>query len=408
MSIERSGCHDSVTADALSLIGRREPLFVDDIKEHEQTLNAMVRRSRFLVVGAAGTIGQAVCREIFRRDPLALHAVDISENNLVELVRSIRSSSGYISGDFQTYSLDCGSELFATFLAAQDGYDVVLNLSALKHVRSEQNPYTLMRLIQTNVTNASRLAGLARDAGVSRFFCVSTDKAAEPANMMGASKRIMELFLSRESLTLPVVMARFANVAFSDGSLLYGFNQRFLQRQPLSAPNDVKRYFMTSQEAGELCLLASLLGASSEILFPKYSECWKSIRFSDIAQRYLLARGYEPHLCLSEEEARSEARSLIAKGRWPVYFFSTDTTGEKTEEQFYTDDEEVDLTRFLNVGVIKQKMTFDPRALDQFSSGLNRLLERRSWSKADLVALFEATLPNFNHLSKDRYLDERM
>ncbi len=246
--------------DILKLIGRTSELFVDDINNHEEELSRIVSASRFLVIGGAGSIGQATVKEIFKRNPKKLHVVDISENNLVELVRDIRSTFGYITGDFQTYALDVGSYVYDAFWDADGEYDYVLNLSALKHVRSEKDPYTLMRMIDVNIFNTEKTIKQAIEKGVKKYFCVSTDKAANPANMMGASKRIMEVFLMQLSEHISISTARFANVAFSDGSLLHGFNQRIQKRQPIVAPNDVKRYFVTPQESGELCLMSAIFG----------------------------------------------------------------------------------------------------------------------------------------------------
>jgi len=281
----------------LQLLGRRDPLFDADVSRAEKQLSQLVAASRFLVIGGAGSIGQAVTREIFKRGPKALHVVDISENNMVELVRDIRSTLGYIEGDFRTFAIDCGGCEFAALMRAGSGYDYVLNLSALKHVRSEKDPFTLMRLVEVNVLNTVRTIDQAADRGAQKYFCVSTDKAANPVNMMGASKRIMEMFLMRASTALPISTARFANVAFSDGSLLHGFNQRFAKHQPISAPNDVRRYFVTPQESGELCLMSCLLGDNRDIFFPKLNESLDLTRFSDIAVRYLAQLGFEAHEC---------------------------------------------------------------------------------------------------------------
>jgi FlaA1/EpsC-like NDP-sugar epimerase len=318
--------------NVLSLIGRTDSLFDSDIRANDNHLQDVIRGHRFLVIGGAGSIGQAVTREIFKRDPAALHVVDINENNMVELVRDIRSTLGYESGDFRTFALDCGSKEFEAMFAAEGPYDYVFNLSALKHVRSEKDPYTLMRMVQVNVFNTLGTLAMARKGGAKKYFCVSTDKAANPVNMMGASKRIMEMFLMRESLSQTISMARFANVAFSDGSLLHGFNQRFAKRQPISAPNDVRRYFVTPRESGELCLLSGLLGENRDIFFPKLSQKLHLITFVEIAVRYLEAHGYEPFECSTEDEARDRAGELIARKRWPCYFFKSDTTGEKDFE----------------------------------------------------------------------------
>ena len=265
-----------------------------------------------------------------------------------------------------------------------------------------------MRMLSVNITNTIKTFRLARDNGAKKYFCVSTDKAANPVNMMGASKRIMEMFLMRESETMPVSMARFANVAFSDGSLLHGFNQRFSKRQPFSAPNDVRRYFVTPQESGELCLMSGLLGDNREIFFPKLSEHLHLITFSDIAERYLRKMGYESFCCGSEEEARDRTAELIAKKQWPCYFFSSDTTGEKDFEEFFTDKEDLDMSRFEGVGAIKNPPIYDSQKLDKFSSGVKGLREKGSWDKQAILELFTDFLPEFVHKETGKYLDQRM
>ncbi|MGX0904615.1 FlaA1/EpsC-like NDP-sugar epimerase [Roseovarius sp. MBR-79] len=392
----------------LDLIGRDRALFDTDIARHDAQLRDLVGASRFLVIGGAGSIGQAVTREIFKRNPRALHVVDISENNMVELVRDIRSTLGYNDADFRTFAIDCGSREFAALMAATSGYDYVLNLSALKHVRSEKDPFTLMRLIEVNILNTIATLHAARDKGAAKYFCVSTDKAANPVNMMGASKRIMEMFLMRESLTMPISTARFANVAFSDGSLLHGFNQRFAKNQPISAPNDVRRYFVTPQESGELCLMSCMTGGNRDIFFPKLSEALNLTRFSDIAVRYLHARGFEPHECATEDEARDRAAELIPTGKWPVYFFASDTTGEKDFEEFFTEAETLDMDRFDSIGVILNAPEFDPASLDHFLSEIDRIRNAATWDKPEIVALFNAMIPDFDHKETGKYLDARM
>jgi len=392
----------------LSLIGRTAPLFTADIERHEADLAEKVAAGRFLVIGGAGSIGQAVAREIFKRNPRVLHVVDISENNMVELVRDIRSTLGYIDGDFRTFAIDCGGREFAALMAAESGYDYVLNLSALKHVRSEKDPFTLMRMIEVNVLNTIATIAQAREKGARKYFCVSTDKAANPVNMMGASKRIMEMFLMRESETLPISTARFANVAFSDGSLLHGFNQRFAKRQPISAPNDVRRYFVTPQESGELCLSSCLLGDNRDIFFPKLSEALHLTRFSDIAVRYLEDLGFEPHPCASEDEARGRAAELIAGKKWPVYFFASDTTGEKDFEEFFIEGQDLDLDRFETIGVIRNPADYDAGLLEHFLTEIRRIRAQSTWDKPELVALFNRMIPEFRHKETGKYLDARM
>jgi FlaA1/EpsC-like NDP-sugar epimerase len=392
----------------LKLIGRTEPLFDQDVSYRHRELAKLVAKSRFLVIGGAGSIGQAVTREIFKRSPLALHVVDISENNMVELVRDIRSTLGYIKGDFRTFAIDCGSIEFEALMNASKGYDYVLNLSALKHVRSEKDPYTLMRLIEVNILNTIKNLQMAKKQGGKKYFCVSTDKAANPVNMMGASKRIMEMFLMRESESMEISTARFANVAFSDGSLLHGFNQRFSKKQPISAPNDVRRYFVTPQESGELCLMSCLLGENRDIFFPKLSEQLHLATFSEIAERYIGNLGYEPYHCSTEEEARDRSDELIASKRWPCYFFKSDTSGEKDFEEFYTDNEILDMDRFQNLGVIKNEANFSSNMLDNFLEVIHDLRAQTVWEKAPIVDLFNEMIPDFDHKETGKYLDGRM
>ena len=392
----------------LELIGRESELFEEDITTHEEELSQKVSNSSFLVLGAAGSIGQAVTKEIFKRDPKKLHIVDISENNMVELVRDIRSSLGYIKGDFKTFALDIGSIEYDAFIKADGAYDYVLNLSALKHVRSEKDPFTLMRMIEANIKNTDKTIAQSIEKRAKKYFCVSTDKATNPVNMMGASKRIMEMFLMRKSLQMPISTARFANVAFSDGSLLHGFNQRITKRQPISAPSDIKRYFVTPKESGELCLMSCLLGENRDIFFPKLSEKLNLITFSDIAVRYLKNLGYEAHLCQSEEEARELVKTLPEQGKWPCYFTGSTTTGEKDFEEFFTDDETLDMERFKSLGIIKNEALFDNNKLTHFEDKIANMKRKKEWTKEEIVELFFEMIPNFGHKEMGQYLDNKM
>ncbi len=394
--------------NVLSLIGRESELFSSDIQNACTHLDEMVSSSKFLVIGGAGSIGQAVTREIFKRNPKTLHVVDISENNMVELVRDIRSTIGYGAGEFKTFAIDCGSPEFEALVSNSGSYDYIFNLSALKHVRSEKDPYTLMRMLMVNVFNTLKTIQLAKKVSAKKYFCVSTDKAANPVNMMGASKRIMEMFLMKESLTQEISMARFANVAFSDGSLLHGFNQRFTKKQPFSAPNDILRYFVTPQESGELCLLSGMFGDNRDIFFPKLSEKLHLTSFSEIAVRYLRAQEYEPYECESEDEARDRVEELLAKKCWPCYFFKSDTTGEKDFEEFFTDEEDLDMERFNSIGVIKNTPKFDEAKLQNFSRNIEDLRAKKAWTKEDILDLYFDLLPEFDHKETGKYLDQKM
>ena len=265
-----------------------------------------------------------------------------------------------------------------------------------------------MRMIEVNILNTIKTIKIAHKSNTKKYFCVSTDKAANPVNMMGASKRIMEMFLMRESKNIPISTARFANVAFSDGSLLHGFNQRVLKKQPISAPNDVRRYFVTPQESGELCLMSCLFGKNRDIFFPKLSEQLHLTTFSDIAERYIENLGYEPYHCSTEEEARVRSDELIVSKRWPCYFFESDTSGEKDFEEFFTDKEVLDMDRFMNLGVIKNKANYSSYMLDNFLDVIHDLRSQTHWEKAPIVDLFNKMIPNFDHKETGKYLDGRM
>jgi FlaA1/EpsC-like NDP-sugar epimerase len=388
-------------------IGREQSLFFDDIKKHEEFLKDQVSQSSFLIVGGAGSIGQAVTKEIFARNPKKLHVVDLSENTLVELVRDLRSTLGYGDGEFATYSLDFGTLEFEAFFKSNGPYDYVINLSALKHVRSERDPYTLMRMIKVNILDTLNLIRLAEQSDTTKFFCVSTDKAANPVNMMGASKRIMELCVFELKRQVPVSTARFANVLFSYGSLPAGFTQRLEKGQPIAAPNDIKRYFVTQEESGQLCLLSILLGNDRNVFFPK-PEKLELFKFSDLAMAYLESKGLEPYLCQSEEEARQKVAELSSLNRWPCYFSGSDTTGEKPFEEFFREDETPDRSRFESVGVI-QCPTFPKRVeLEKFLEQIGILRKNRVWSKTEIVQLFQSILPEFHHLEVLKSLDNKM
>lgn len=393
----------------LDLIGRTNQLFENDIKSHQDKLKSIVSASKFLVIGGAGSIGQAVTKEIFKRNPLKLHVVDISENNLVELVRDIRSSFGYINGDFKTFALDIGSVEYDAFIASDGNYDYVLNLSALKHVRSEKDPFTLMRMIDVNIFNTEKTIQQSIEHGVKKYFCVSTDKAANPVNMMGASKRIMEQFLMRKSKDISISTARFANVAFSDGSLLHGFDQRIKKQQPIVAPNDIKRYFVIPKESGELCLMSCIFGENRDIFFPKLSEDLHLISFADIAIRYVKSLGYEPYLCANEDEARALAKTLPQTGKWPCLFTHSDTTGEKDFEEFFTENETLDMNRFEALGIIKNQLdSGNEDLLDLFTNTIKKLKAEKTWTKADITSLFFKMIPDFGHKETGKYLDHKM
>jgi FlaA1/EpsC-like NDP-sugar epimerase len=391
----------------LSLVGRHSHL-ISDLVEYEEELQDTIKGSSFLVIGGAGSIGQAVVKEIFKRKPKKLHALDLSENNLVELVRDIRSSYGYIDGEFKTYVIDAGSRDFEIYFNSESPFDYVLNLSALKHVRSEKDPYSLMRMVEVNILNTIKTIELSIESGVKKYFCVSTDKATNPVNMMGASKRIMEMFLQKYGKQISISTARFANVAFSDGSLLHGFQQRLMKDQPIAAPNDVRRYFVTPQESGELCLLSALRGNNGEIYFPKLDGELNMITFAEIAEKFLVQNGFQPYLCSSEAEARSKVIELKGQKKWPCFFSSSDTTGEKAFEEFYMDHEEVDFSQYIALGIVKNSALASEVKLSQFLRGIAELKQSGTWTRTDILDLFKQLLPGLDHQEKGKFLDEKM
>ena len=391
--------------DLLNLIERQNELFKKDLIKHESTINDLVEKSTFLVIGAAGSIGQAVTKEIFKRNPILLHAVDINENNMVELVRDIRSSMGYIKGEFKTYAIDCASREFE-ILMSSNAYDYVLNLSALKHVRSEKDPLTLMRMIDVNILNTLKTLKLAKNIGVKKYFCVSSDKAANPANMMGASKKLMELFLSIEDSSVEISTARFANVAFSDGSLPHGFIKRIEKKQPISAPNDVTRYFVSPEESGQICLLACILGNTGEIFFPKLRK-EQVMTFSNIAVKLLKEKGYDLDYCSSEEEAIGRALNGV-ENKYPVYFSGSNTTGEKPYEEFYTDEEEVSLERYKALGVVVNLMPGKISEVNKLINVLDSAFKNAHTTKEDIVNIMKDFLVNFDHKELGKSLDSKM
>ena len=396
--------------NVLKLIGRESEIFKTDLLSKELDLAKIVQTSSFLVIGGAGSIGQAVTKEIFKRKPTKLHVVDISENNMVELVRDLRSSYGYIKGDFQTFALDIGSLEYDAFIESDGKYDYVLNLSALKHVRSEKDSFTLMRMINVNIFNTEKTILQSIKKGSKKYFCVSTDKAANPVNMMGASKRIMEFFLNSLSEKICISSARFANVAFSDGSLLHGFNKRIEKRQPIVAPNDIKRYFITPEESGQLCLMSCIYGENRDVFFPKLNEKLHLISFADIAVEFLKELGYEPYLCNSENEARELISILLPQKKWPCLFTTSDTTGEKDFEEFYTEKEKLDMESFKSFGIIKNPLPLNKydANIELFSSSINGMKQSKKWSKKELIDLFYKIIPDFKHKETGKYLDSKM
>ena len=391
------------------ILKRSGPMFADDLEMHRAQIEACVRGSRIMVIGAAGSIGSAFVKQLLPFQPAGLHLVDISENNLVEVVRDLRSSLAPIPEDFKTFAVAMGSLEFDRLLDAEKACDYVVNFSAMKHVRSERDPFSLMRMFHTNVEAVKGLLERLINTTAKKHFSVSSDKAANPANIMGATKIFMERILLAYSAQLPFSTARFANVAFSDGSLLYGFLQRLAKRQPFAAPYDVKRYFISHEESGQLCLLACFLGENRDIYFPKLDEGSDLLTFSEIAVMVLSAHGFVPDLCASEEEAKEKAARMEAGSKtWPCYFFESDTTGEKPFEEFYTDADRVNFDRYRNVGVISQPPWTDREAIDRSLAAFEEIRRGVRWRKEDMVEAIRIIVPELEHEEKGKNLDQKM
>ena len=391
-----------------SLLNRTESIFKEDVDNLNNELIDVVSKSKILVVGGAGSIGQSVVLELCKRSPKLLHVVDLSENNLVELVRSIRSSLPRERGEFKTFAIDSMSPEFSALIENQKSYDYVFNLSAMKHVRSEKDPYTLMRLIKVNILNSYYLLkSTSKGRSLKNYFCVSSDKASNPVSMMGASKKIMEKFLLNERDECHINMSRFANVAFSDGSLLYGFHNRLQKKQPLAAPDDVKRYFVSSQESGELCLLTNFFGKNAEIFFPKMDSEKDMVTFSEIAINFLRYHGYDYIDCNDEEEARDLVKNIETSKKWPCLFTKSDTTGEKEFEEFYEKNDDINLSKFSSIGLIKN-IPRNNISIEDFVDRIDSLIESRNWQKEDIVNIFEDFLPDYNHEELNTNLDQKM
>ena len=388
---------------------RNSSLFLPDIEANRTELTRLVEGKKVLVIGGAGTIGSSFIRAILPFRPSQLVVVDISENGLTELTRDLRSTYGmYVPSDYRTYPLNFADPIFERLFRQNKGFDIVANFSAHKHVRSEKDRWSVQALLENNVLKAKKLLDLLSEIPPEHFFCVSTDKAANPVNIMGASKRVMEDLIMAYSDKFKISTARFANVAFSNGSLLAGFIERIMKRQPLSSPNDVKRYFVSPEESGQICMLACLLGRNREIFFPKLSEK-QMMTFSSIADKFLPSLGYEVKYCASEEEARKFAATMPPDSKqYPVYYFKSDTTGEKSFEEFYIPGEHLDLDRFQALGVIDTVVPRPKEELDAFLSELTGLFSKENTSKEDIVQVMKKYLPNFVHEEKGKNLDQKM
>ncbi len=384
-------------------------MFLEDVRSREEELKERISGKRMLVIGGAGSIGSSFIKAVLPFEPAGVAVVDTDENALAELTRDLRSSdrTGPFLREYNAWPVNYSSPLFEKILRAYHGFDFVANFSAHKHVRSEKDVFSIEALLRNNVLDARRLMNLLCEFPPETYFCVSTDKAANPVNIMGASKRIMEDLIFSYSDVLPVKTARFANVAFSNGSLPAGFLARIRKRQPLTAPSDVKRYFVSPEESGQICMLACMLGENREIFFPKLKES-QMMSFDEIAVLLLQEYGFEPLRCASEQEAIAKAMELHRESTaYPVYFAPSDTSGEKTVEEFYTDMERTDMDRFRALGVITEKALPDRESLNGLLDGLEQAFSRET-SKEEIVQILQAYLPNFRHIETGKSLDSKM
>lgn len=388
---------------------RKESMFNVDINKYREALLKEIENKTILVIGGAGSIGSSFIRAILPFKPKALVVVDTNENALTELTRDLRSTKGmYVPEDYVTYPMDFASQVFEKMFRKRGGFDIVGNFSAHKHVRSEKDIYSIEALIQNNVLHAKLLLDLLAECPPKSYFCVSTDKAANPVNIMGASKRIMEDVIFSYSNKFPVKTARFANVAFSNGSLPAGFLDRIAKLQPLSAPSDVKRYFVSPEESGQICMLACVLGKNREIFFPKLKEA-QMMRFDTIATKLLEEFGYEVLECNSDEDAIDKAVDLKngSKG-YPVHFSKSNTSGEKAFEEFFTEEEAVDMDRFDALGIITDKDITDSVKVEVLFSKLTKEFGKDDAAKENVVNIMREYLPNFDHIETGKSLDSKM
>ena len=393
----------------ISVTGRQESMFAPDIVSNESLLSREIEGRSVLVIGGAGSIGSQFIRSLCQFRPGKLVVVDLSENGLALLTRDLRSSYGlFVPEDYRTYTLNFGDPIFERIFREEGGFDIVANFSAHKHVRSEKDKYSVQALIENNDIKAKILLDLLVEFPPKHFFCVSTDKAANPVNIMGASKRVMEDLIMAYSDKFPVTTARFANVAFSNGSLPLSFLDRIMNKQPLVAPTDVKRYFVSPEESGQICMLACILGKSGEIFFPKLGDD-QMITFSTICDRFLETMGYEKKIFDSDEEAKKFAAEMPDDSRvWPVVYSKSDTTGEKAFEEFYVPGEKLNMNRFQSLGVIEDVQKRPLGDVEAFFKRMEELFSRPDFTKAEIVAALEDFIPSFHHEEKDKNLDQKM
>ena len=404
---------DKFIAD--SVTKRPVSMFAADIEANKETLTKEIKDKKICVIGGAGSIGSSFIKAVLRFEPKSVVVVDLNENGLAELVRDVRSTQGlFVPDEFRCYTLNFADPIFERIFREEKGFDLVANFSAHKHVRSEKDRYSVQALIENNDIKAKKLMDLLTVYPPKHFFCVSTDKAANPVNIMGASKRIMEDLVMAYNKYFKVTTARFANVAFSNGSLPDGWIHRLQKKQPLAAPSDVKRYFVSPEESGQICMLACILGNGGEVFFPKLGED-QMLTFSSICDEFVQANGFEKDLCTTDAEAKKKAANMKVsprggdlEGAYPVVYFTSDTTGEKAYEEFYVPGEKIDMQRFLALGVVEQTTRHEMSEVNGFFDKLEGIFAKEDFTKAQVVEAIKEFIPNFEHEEKGKNLDQKM
>lgn len=403
---------DKFIADSVTF--RLVSMFVPDIEANRETLTKEIKGKKVCVIGGAGSIGSSFIKAVLRFEPASVVVVDLNENGLAELVRDVRSTQGlYVPDEFRCYTLNFADPIFERIFREEKGFDIVANFSAHKHVRSEKDRYSVQALIENNDIKAKRLMDLLTVYPPKHFFCVSTDKAANPVNIMGASKRVMEDLVMAYNKYFKVTTARFANVAFSNGSLPDGWIHRLQKKQPLAAPSDVKRYFVSPEESGQICMLACLLGRGGEVFFPKLGED-QMLTFSSICDRFVEANGMEKDPCATDAEAKRKASTLnlellnLEPAKYPVRYFASDTTGEKAYEEFYVPGEKINMERFKSLGVVEETTRRPMNEVNAFFDRLEAIFHKDDFTKAQVVEVIKEFIPNFEHEEKGKNLDQKM
>ena len=405
---------DKFIADRVTF--RSVSMFTTDIEANKEKLSKEIKGKKVCVIGGAGSIGSSFIKAILRFEPKSVVVIDLNENGLAELVRDVRSTYGlYVPNEFRCYTLNFADPIFERIVREEKGFDIVANFSAHKHVRSEKDRYSVQALIENNDIKAKKLMDLLTVYPPKHFFCVSTDKAANPVNIMGASKRIMEDLVMAYNKYFKVTTARFANVAFSNGSLPDGWIHRLQKKQPLAAPSDVKRYFVSPEESGQICMLACILGKGGEVFFPKLGED-QMLTFSAICDDFVKAHGLEKKECSSDTEAKKEASAIDSSlftlhsslVKYPVRYFTSDTTGEKAYEEFYVPGEKIDMQRFQALGVVEQTTRHEVDDVNGFFEKLEGIFAKEDFTKAQVVEAIKQFLPNFQHEETGKNLDQKM